>query len=128
MSNLKIDLKGYIIEAEKKITITSVDGKRVTDLVKFIFLINGRINDYGEKIGKDQKFQITAINKYIEKLPEELRNTTKNLGIEPFRCSITVFLNSSFGTDKNGKDFYFNQLNLYDLEIPELNKSIIDNN
>lgn len=111
MATLKT--KGFITACtEKKQT------EKSGEYVELLFMEPGRVNEFGEKVGKDSVFRLSAFGKAIEKVPalwlgKDLHTET----VQGVKCEVSVYVNGSYiqkdGTDKG---FYNVNLNLSDLK------------
>jgi hypothetical protein len=106
-----------------KAIVTSVSEVRTTDngtkVASIYAMIPGYTNEFGEKVGKDEVFEIRMLNKLIETYEKELFGKNfKDEQVKP-KCMFTCYLNSQ-PNESNGKVWYNLNLTLSKMEL--LNK------
>lgn len=118
----KVKMKGLLIAVSKIETYQNKSGVGETKVVKLQFMEPGRTDDFGEKVGEGQIFEVRAMNSRIEKLPpvilELIKNPVDDLMIiqERPKVIIEAYVNSRL-VKTDTKEFYALELSMDKCEL-----------
>ncbi len=109
----QVKMKGYI-------TLCSgvQKAKSSGEFYEMEFLEPGRTDDFGEKVGKDSFFKITAFGKAIEKIPVEWHGKALHSEtVKGIKVEVSCYLNGSRIISEGKENFYPTNLNLSTLTV-----------
>lgn len=118
----KVKMKGLLIAVGKMQVFPNKSGVGETKVVKLHFMEPGRIDEFGEKVGEDQTFEIRVMNSRIEKLPPVILDFVKNpideiMNImEKPKAIIEAYINSRL-VETDSKSFYALELSMDKCEL-----------
>jgi hypothetical protein len=104
----KVELKGFLLRVSNVETV----GEKQTQKQSILMKIPGYVNQFQEKVGEDEIWQIDLFNKAIDKFNLHTRHQGK-------KVKASVFINSRPWESKDGKKGYILNANLGSLEFLE---------
>lgn len=98
-----------------KALVQSVSEKKTTEkgteYVNILAVVPARINDWGDKQGEDEIYEVNAFGKQIALVPSELIGNEVDPAKGQLKVVLDCFLNSR-KTEKEGRTFYNLNLSL----------------
>jgi len=105
---MKITIKGFVQAVTP--VLTKLNGNTTFRIQSLIIMIPGYQNEFGEKVGKDETWQVDITNDQIEKHNLSAKN------IDGKKIEVNAYLNSRT-YKKDGADAYALQIRLADYKL-----------
>lgn len=116
----KIVLKGFLESVTKVETFANKSGNGETKICRIRVMVPGWVDQFGEKKGEDQIFEIRVMNSRIDELPfvNSIKSlTTDEAKVEEHqKVECSCYLNARFVSNET-KSFYTLELALHELKL-----------